>query len=208
MKFWNKTKTVSRVWKEYRWTMWMFFLTGVVVATLKAEDPWHNWLFVGISLLGAGVAWWSDKKNFAAWMLENYVEGAKALLDEVDHLHFEYRVQIKALEQKLKIAEENHQEELDRWRGMVVWGFYEEKEPIFTQGKAGEHELADPVTEGQIRFMVKRMDLLERMGTVITELRDRCREWAKGVGHPNNQTNDYLVHRVNTVIDEWARMKK
>jgi NTP pyrophosphatase (non-canonical NTP hydrolase) len=51
------------------------------------------------------------------------------------------------------------------WRQMVVWGFYEGEEPEFAQGRAGEHELASPVTAEQVAKLFAAWKILDRVFT-------------------------------------------
>jgi hypothetical protein len=51
---------------------------------------------------------------------------------------------------------------LDSYRNMVVWGFYEEKTPMFYQGISGENEICDPVTADMVNAMFKENQRLNR----------------------------------------------
>ena len=45
--------------------------------------------------------------------------------------------------------------ERDWYRDHVVWGFYEDREPKYYQGKAGESEICDPVTAEQVTRLLR-----------------------------------------------------
>lgn len=64
--------------------------------------------------------------------------------------------------------------ERDYYRGLVVYGFYEERYPLFHQGKGGESEITEPVTADQVRrwyeysarwhYLNKLVDLIKGLG--------------------------------------------
>jgi len=54
------------------------------------------------------------------------------------------------------------EESLDWYRDRVVWGFYEDYVPHYIQGRAGEHEINEPVTAEQVRNMYKALDVYKR----------------------------------------------
>lgn len=53
-------------------------------------------------------------------------------------------------------------EQVDWYRDRVVWGHYEQEEPMFFQGKAGEHEINETVTAKQVINMYKAIDIYKR----------------------------------------------
>jgi hypothetical protein len=53
-------------------------------------------------------------------------------------------------------------EQVDWYRDHVVWGFYEEGTPQYYQGKAGEHEINEPVTAKTVNNLVKSLEIYER----------------------------------------------
>ncbi len=61
-------------------------------------------------------------------------------------------VTMEHLQAKRRVAELERL--LDEARERVVWGFYLDGKPSFTQGKAGEHELTEPVTAEQMNRLV------------------------------------------------------
>jgi hypothetical protein len=65
---------------------------------------------------------------------------------------------VVALEHKLK----NLEEQLNWYRDRVVWGFYEDAVPHYIQGRAGEHEINEPVTADQVRNMYKALEVYKR----------------------------------------------
>lgn len=50
--------------------------------------------------------------------------------------------------------------ELEAAQDQVVWGFYEERVPIFKQGRAGWHELTEPVTAEEVTRYVTKIEEL------------------------------------------------
>jgi hypothetical protein len=46
--------------------------------------------------------------------------------------------------------------ERDWYRERVVWGFYEDREPQYYQGKEGESEICEPVTAEEVTRLLQR----------------------------------------------------
>jgi len=62
--------------------------------------------------------------------------------------------------------------ERDWYRDRVVWGFYEFHEPKYYQGKAGEHEICDPVTAEEVtRLLQGWIDTEATLAKVIAAFR-------------------------------------
>ncbi len=55
-----------------------------------------------------------------------------------------------------------YKESCDWYRDRVVWGFHEEGTPVYYQGKAGEHEINEPITAETANRLIKALDLYER----------------------------------------------
>jgi hypothetical protein len=53
-------------------------------------------------------------------------------------------------------------ESLDWYRDRVVWGFHEDGEPVYYQGKAGEHEINDPITAETANKLIRSLNVYER----------------------------------------------
>jgi hypothetical protein len=53
-------------------------------------------------------------------------------------------------------------ESVDWYRDRVVWGFYEENEPEYYQGKEGESEICDPVTAEEVTNLLNNCIKLEK----------------------------------------------
>lgn len=79
----------------------------------------------------------------------------------VDSAHDKAKARIEALEA-----------EKDWYRDRVVWGFYEDHEPKYYQGKAGEHEICDPVTAEEVtRLLQGWIDTEATLAKVIAAFR-------------------------------------
>lgn len=76
---------------------------------------------------------------------------AEAKLHELEQTVLGAISQIKSLE-----------ESLDWYRDRVVWGFYEEGEPKYYQGKDGENEICEPITAKDVEAMIKALDVYSR----------------------------------------------
>jgi len=59
-------------------------------------------------------------------------------------------------------ANKNLETSCDWYRDQVVWGFHEEGEPIYYQGKTGEHEINEPITAETANKLIKALDIYER----------------------------------------------
>lgn len=59
--------------------------------------------------------------------------------------------------------------EKDWYRDHIVWGFYEEGEPKYYQGKAGEHEICDPVTAKEVTCLLSKLNNAE---AALEEMRE------------------------------------
>lgn len=76
--------------------------------------------------------------------------------------------------------------ERDALRAQIVWGFYENEHPEYTQGEAGAHELTSPITaveaNGMVATIVGLQGVAEQMLHWIEESRmsDRSELFAKG----------------------------
>lgn len=53
------------------------------------------------------------------------------------------------------------QEEANWFRDHVVWGFYEEGSPKYTQGREGEHEICTPITAEEANSLVSQLEGLK-----------------------------------------------
>jgi len=60
--------------------------------------------------------------------------------------------------------------EFDWYRERVVWGFYENETPRFYQGKAGEHELCEPVTAKQVNTLCEETARMRKALQHISDL--------------------------------------
>jgi hypothetical protein len=66
--------------------------------------------------------------------------------------------------------------ERDWYRDRVVWGFYEDREPKYYQGKAGESEICDPVTAEEVTRLLRGWNDAEtRLANAISAL-----QWCGG----------------------------
>jgi hypothetical protein len=65
---------------------------------------------------------------------------------------------IDDLTHRVRGLEENR----DWYRDRVVWGHYEDVIPHYVQGRAGEHEINEPVTAEQVRNLYKALDVYKR----------------------------------------------
>jgi len=54
------------------------------------------------------------------------------------------------------------EEDRDWYRDRVVWGFHEEGAPQYYQGKAGEHEINDPITAETVNKLIKALEVYKR----------------------------------------------
>ena len=62
--------------------------------------------------------------------------------------------------------------ERDWYRDRVVWGFYEDREPEYYQGKEGESEICDPVTAEQVTRLLRGwIDTEATLANVIAAFR-------------------------------------
>jgi len=59
--------------------------------------------------------------------------------------------------------------EKDWYRDHIVWGFYEDAEPKYYQGKAGEHEICDPVTAKEVTCLLSKLNNAE---AALEEMRE------------------------------------
>lgn len=62
-------------------------------------------------------------------------------------------------------------------RDKVVWGFYEEEHPLYTQGREGEHEICSPLTANEANGLVSKIVVLEKQKQVMTETLARTLGW-------------------------------
>lgn len=76
---------------------------------------------------------------------------ADAKLHDFEHAILSAISQIKSLE-----------ENRDWYRDRVVWGFHEEETPKYYQGKAGEHEINDPITAETANRFIKSLEIYHR----------------------------------------------
>lgn len=83
---------------------------------------------------------------------------ADAKSDELKQTVLEAIMRIDSLTREMN----SYKESCDWYRDRVVWGFYEDQTPHYIQGKAGEHEINDPVTAEQVRNLYKAFDVYKR----------------------------------------------
>lgn len=57
--------------------------------------------------------------------------------------------------EELEFFNEQLRDERDWYRERVVWGFYEDEEPQYYQGKEGESEICDPVTAKEVTRLLQ-----------------------------------------------------
>lgn len=72
-------------------------------------------------------------------------ELVEQLRDLGDHTSFEPHMHHVAATRIVELLAER-----DWYRDRVVWGFYEDREPEYYQGKEGESEICDPVTAEEV----------------------------------------------------------
>ena len=83
---------------------------------------------------------------------------AEAKLHQMEQTVLDAISRIDSLSHEVHSLEENR----DWYRDRMVWGFYEDSIPHFIQGKAGEHEINEPVTAEQVRNMYKGLEIYKR----------------------------------------------
>jgi hypothetical protein len=89
-------------------------------------------------------------------VIANYFADAK--VHEMEQTILEAIKRIDSLTHTMNGYKEN----CDWYRDRVVWGFYEDQTPHYIQGKAGEHEINEPVTAEQVRNLYKALDVYKR----------------------------------------------
>lgn len=80
----------------------------------------------------------------------------------------------------------------------LIWGFYEEKYPIYTQGPAGAHELAYVIQAGEVNGLVDRIKASDEL---LDEVAKQFRYYE--ANHRAKNTEDSLAKaEVNRALAE------
>jgi hypothetical protein len=93
---------------------------------------------------------------------------------------------------------EDLQSQLNYYRGLVVWGMHEDATPHYTQGKAGEHEICEPLTAKAANNMVQQIEDMRRIAILMKErirdlANDKDKTWADWAGS----------YEVDEVLEKW-----
>lgn len=86
---------------------------------------------------------------------------------------------LSALAAALAVAEPVIQEDVSE---QIVWGFYENEMPLYTQGKAGAHELTSPITAKEANGLVATIAALRADNARLREALEQAAIWHEAAG--------------------------
>jgi hypothetical protein len=82
--------------------------------------------------------------------------------------------------EELEFFNEQLRDERDWYRERVVWGFYEDEEPEYYQGKEGESEICDSVTAKEVtRLLQGWTDTEAKLAKAVDETLDAASAYMK-----------------------------
>ena len=122
------------------------------------------------------------------------------------------RARMHAEVEREKARADKAEADYSRCREMVVWGFYEDKVPEYTQGVKGEHVLCSPITadeaNGTVREAAKATAERDRLAALLIESNRLLKDAKRHLGpHTTNSDADTAIARNDAALAEIGGWK-